>query len=107
MADRRHYRAVLWRGLRLTLGALLCCALPLQAGEFKELSIGQQRILQPYAKEWDNFSPEKQERLQKGADRWLTMSPEQRQGIRERFEQFQSWQSLGPEQRARFKQRFS
>jgi hypothetical protein len=65
-------------GARRPFVAVLCCALPLRAVDFKELSTQRQRNLQLFAKEWEGFTPEKQERLRKGVDRWLNMSPEQR-----------------------------
>jgi hypothetical protein len=63
----------------------------------------QQRVLTPFAEEWDSLDEAARERLLLASERWLAAAPEQR---REAAERFSRWQALDPARREELGRRY-
>jgi hypothetical protein len=70
---------------------------------WSELSVQQQRVLEPYRQRWSSMPPGRQQAMARGAERWDTLTPEQRAKAQDRFRQ---WQELPPGDRERARERY-
>ena len=79
--NRLHWLAALLGMLIMPLSILAA-----EGGiDWNQLSVDEQKVLQPFADRWQELNPQQQQRLQKGAGRWATLTPDQRQRVKERL----------------------
>jgi len=81
-------------------GCLLGAGVTVAAPAWKQLTEGQQALIEPALRaqggDFDTLPEARREALMRGADRWLAMTPEQR-GLA--TQQFQRWQQLSAAER--------
>ena len=72
--------------------------------DWNELTRSQQKVLQPFAKQWKKMPVEQQQRLLSGVKIWNGLNQQERVLVKKRFKQ---WRKLPPEQKKNIRNRFN